>query len=216
MATVHQRGSPLTSGRILLWRTIPVLFISPILSSLVSGHDLAIYLPVVYGFLALVLVQYRNLCHEWSTWQEHIPKISEQDVIEWYSAKTVQSQASSDDESIVPLNSGSGAEAQQAMRLAVKSIRRGTAQTGFKDDLIDPVVSRIAKGMPFAEWLLKKEFPDGKAPQEFSPEWFNTLSEAFKKQQQLFRGLKEHNILILFRYARHDVCSYTLTNLRRF
>src|SRR4051794_11213470 len=29
MATMHQPESPLTSGRLVLWRTIPLLFLSP-------------------------------------------------------------------------------------------------------------------------------------------------------------------------------------------
>ena len=205
MATMHQRGSPLTSGRTVLWRTIPVLFISPILSSFVNGHDLKIYLPVTYGFLTLAIIQYRNLCHEWSTWQEKIPKLSEQDVLDWYSHREKQARSASDDESTSPLDSSTAAQAQLAFRSAVASCRRKAGPTVFGGERVDSVVARISKGMPYVDWLLLKEFPESDPPEAFTPEWFNTLGEAVKKQQQLFRGLKEHSIMILFRHARYDV-----------
>ena len=96
MATMHQPGSPLRSGRLILWRTLPFLFISPLLSSFVNGHDLKIYLPVSFTFLILVLVQYRSICMEWSSWMDNIPDISEQDIANWYNSRFSKTETSSD------------------------------------------------------------------------------------------------------------------------
>lgn len=66
MATMHQQDSPLTSGRTVVWRNIPILLLSPLISSFVNGHDLEIYIPILYTFLLSLIYQYRKLCHEWS------------------------------------------------------------------------------------------------------------------------------------------------------
>ena len=193
MATMHQRNSPLTSGRTILWRTIPLLLVSPILSSFVNGHDLEIYLPVTYAFLFLALYQYRRLCHEWSGWMNNIPKTSEQEVVKWHKAN------------LPPTDDAEGAkqtdkDAQEALRKAVESHRRGIK--GYQNDSL---VTRVANGMPYVDWLFKKTVPNGKIPEAFSASWFTQLGESVKQQRQLSRGLKEHNILLLFRFARYDL-----------
>jgi hypothetical protein len=67
------------------------------------------------------------------------------------------------------------------------------------------MVMRVAKAMPYIDWLMVKEFPKGDLPPAFSAAWFNSLGEAKKKQMQVSRGLKEHNVLMLFRVARYDI-----------
>jgi hypothetical protein len=202
MSTMHQRKSPITSGRTILWRTIPLLLLSPILSSLVNGHDLEIYLPVTYAFLFLVLYQYRQLCHEWSGWMQNIPKISEKEVLEWYKGKFAQE---TDDEGGADSDGSAkqhqDKDAQEALRRAIfsyqRAVKSGTAKDAF--------VARVAEGMPYVEWLFKKTCPNGDAPDAFSASWFTQLGESCKQQKQLARGLKEHNILMLFRFAKYDL-----------
>lgn len=195
MATMHQHQSPITSGRTVLWRTIPFLLISPVLSSLVNGYDIAIYLPVTYTFLVLTLFQYRRLCHEWSGWLQNIPKFAEKDVVEWYSAKL--GPQSSDDERA----ESQGKVAQEAFREAVAAYNRGRRSSGDHGAF----VGSVARGMPYVDWLFKKVCPNGEIPDAFSTSWFTQLGEATKQQQQLSRGLKEHNGLMLFRAARYDM-----------
>jgi hypothetical protein len=203
---MHQRGSPLTSGRTILWRTIPILFLSPIISTLVSGSDLQIYLPVSYGFLLVLLFQYRQLCHEWSTWTSKIPTITMDDILNWYTTKV---EPQSDSTSAVSVDrESSSAEAVkkaalQAFLASVEAHRRGL----FGSSSIrvpDPVVSRVAKGMPYVEWLLQKDTSREKA-EPFSVSWFAQLNQALKDQKQMAQGLKEHSIFMLFRYARYDI-----------
>src|SRR5215469_8217299 len=109
---MHHKDCPMTSGRFVLWRTIPFLAISPILSSLINGHDLIIYLAVLYGFLLLLLFQYRNLSHEWSTWIDKVPHIKENDITRWYRNQLdMDSDSSSDEKEKIAGESKSNAEA---------------------------------------------------------------------------------------------------------
>lgn len=202
MATMHQRGSPLTSGRTVLWRTIPGLLLSPIISSFVNGHDLKIYLPVASTVILLLLYQYRQLCNEWADWMKNIPEITDKDVLEWYKS-TPESRPG--DEDIKEKADNQSKIAQEALRTALATYprRRGEAMSSGLTN--DEFVDRVAKGMPYIEWLFTKTNPNGNAPDLFSSAWYTQLGEAKKQQQQISRGLKEHNTMMLFRNARYDI-----------
>lgn len=216
MATMHQQDSPLTSGRTVLWRTIPVFFLSPLLSTFLPGHDLQIYLPVSYGFLFLILVQYRGLCHEWSTWMDKIPRISEKDILGWYNTK-LEAQASN-----INIDGGAkgGAKAKAVEDNVTPEVKRKLALLAFRKEVevfnhgvfgfgatsqVDALVARVAKGMPYLDWLLKKDDPARPRAETLSPGWFGQVNQALKTQEQMSQGLKEHNIFFLFRYARFDI-----------
>ncbi|POR39127.1 Uncharacterized protein TPAR_00687 [Tolypocladium paradoxum] len=201
MATMHQRGSPITSGRTVLWRTIPVLLLSPIISSFVNGHDLEIYLPVASTSILLLLYRYRQLCHEWTGWMKNIPEIADKDVLNWY-LSTPESQTSDQD---MEKSDNQSKIAQEALRTALASYTQRSREAVSSGLMNDEFVGRVARGMPYIDWLFKKTNPDGNVPDLFSSAWYTQLGEAKKQQQQISRGLKEHNIMMLFRNARYDL-----------
>ena len=203
---MHHSGSPLTSGRTILWRTIPVLFLSPIISTFISGHDLLIYLPVSYGFLFLLLIQYRWLCHEWSSWTHKIPNITEDDIVSWHTSKLdVTEDVTDDNGESRPTAAPELVKkaAIEALRLSVQAFNKDLFQGSLRSS--DQLVSRVAMGMPYIEWLLKKNAETAEKAEPFSLPWFAQLNQGIKSQQQMSQGLKEHNIFMLFRYARFDV-----------
>lgn len=215
MATMHQHGTPLTSGRTVLWRTLPLLFISPIVSTYLNGHDLEIYLSVGFGFLILLLIQYRSLCHEWINWLDNVPKFTEKDILTWYTTR-LEKQQSSGNQSSSSTSSVSDSLSENPdnfKKLALQAFRETITQgsTNFghlKNTVItpDPLIRRIVKGLPYILWLMKKDATEDNQPAEmFSVAWFSQLSQALKRQQQMAQGLKEHSIFMLFRYGKLDI-----------
>lgn len=203
---MHHSGSPLTSGRTVLWRTIPVLFLSPVISTFISGHDLLIYLPVSYGFLFLLLIQYRWLCHEWSSWIHKIPGITEDEIVSWYTSKLGAMDDGSDDNAESQTTTAPDlikTAAVDAFGRSVHAYNKEVFQGALRPS--DPLVSRVAAGMPYIEWLLQKNADTAEETKPFSLSWFSQLSQGMKNQQQMSQGLKEHNIFILFRHARFDI-----------
>jgi hypothetical protein len=199
MSTMHRQGSPLTSGRVVLWRTIPLLAVSPLVSTFVVGYDLAIYLNVTVLFVLLLLIQYRTLCTEWSTWMSRVPKFTERDVTAWYEKKINRTQEK-------------GEEASQALKEAAQKALRndvdafnGKSLKFFRRRGQDSFVANAAKGLPLAQWILEKGSDGAKLPDSFSNTWFVQLDLGVKTQQQMVRGLKEHSAFFLFRYAKYDV-----------
>lgn len=220
MATMHQRGSPLTSGRTVLWRTIPLFFLSPLISTFSPNHDLQIYLPVTYGFLVLILIQYRGLCHEWSTWMTKIPRISEKDIMSWYNAKLEAEAAQGTSGTAMDQDGKTLTRAKTAAEDVTPEMKRKMALLTFRQKVeqfnhgvfgfgstshADATVARVAKGMPYLDWLLKKDDPARPRADTLTPAWFGQVNQAMKTQEQMAQGLKDHNIFFLFRYARFDI-----------
>ncbi|KAK4162961.1 family 4 putative glycosyltransferase [Cladorrhinum sp. PSN259] len=216
MATMHQHGTPLTSGRSVLWRTMPVLFISPVVSTYVNGHDLKIYLAVGYGFLTLLLIQYRSLCHEWINWTDNIAKFTEDDIVKWYSTRLEKERESTE------ISSSSRSSDDGAANETPQDELKKAALQAFRSSVVynstnistftqavrvsDPLVRRVVKSLPYIEWLLKKDVGESTQPEDmFSVAWFSQFSQSLKRQQQMAQGLKEHNIFMLFRYSRYDI-----------
>jgi hypothetical protein len=209
LATMHRKRAPLTSGRTVLWRTIPLLFISPIASTFAPGHDLAIYLSVLYAFIFVLLYQYRQLCHEWSvaTWTSKVPVLSTDEVTAWY--QTTQLKGSEETKS--ELNGESlDKAAAAAFQAAVEAFTR--KNRGRISDDEDTLVAEAAIGLPFALWLLEKESPSPSKKtttkhdtEMFSKVWLAKVAQAMKNAQQLARGLKEHSVFVLYRYSKYDV-----------
>lgn len=188
MATMHQHGSPLLSGRTVIWRTVPLLFAGPIITTFVREHDLLIYLLTGYIFLIALLWQYRWLCRTWSSWIQLIPKVSEKEIKEWQKKRAGTKEVDSDT---------ACEEFYQAIQQYNNTpFKRFRAQR-------DPLVARTAMGLPYAFWLLKKE--GSTPPKPFSAAWFPKMKTVLDSHQQLIRGLKGHSIFFLFRLGRQEI-----------
>lgn len=202
MSTMHLHEAPLTSGRKVILQTLPILLFSPLISTFVNGHDLEIYLPVMYIFLFVILLRYRRLCHEWSNWMENVPKFTQKDIFEWYSMKST----SGNPEEESGQDSGKEIDGEMARVAFVSAVTAHTRHTQDAKALrSDPLIRRVSEGMPYIDWLLKKTSPSAVSEPKFTTAWFTQLAEATNQQQQLRRGLKEHNVFILFRLARYDI-----------
>ncbi|SPJ88071.1 uncharacterized protein FTOL_12540 [Fusarium torulosum] len=202
MSTMHLHESPLTSGRKVILQTLPILLLSPLISTFVNGHDLEIYLLIMYTFLLIVLWRYRRLCQEWSGWMDNIPEFTSKDVSEWYSMRAVDEKKVSNGDSEKTSDSEMS---QKAFTAAVTAYIRHTQEAKVSGFMSDPLVRRVSEGMSFIEWLVKKTSAGKAPPPKFTTAWFTQLDEAINQQQQLRRGLKQHNSFILFRLARHDI-----------
>src|SRR5262249_27235036 len=69
----------------------------------------------------------------------------------------------------------------------------------------DPLVAKAAVGLPYAQWLLKKGDGSSTTSEPFTKTWLVELDLELKRHEQLVRGLKEHNIFILWRYGKWDL-----------
>lgn len=196
LATMHRDGSPLPSGRTVLMKSLPILLISPVLSTFVHGHDFLIYIVVIYIFLFVLYFNYRQLVTEWSQFHTKIKTIDDKQVLAWYRS----SFALDDDFEDFEL-------ARQSLEQAVQRARR--PNTGFPLSKRAPVadlITQLAPGLEYSRWLLKKDIgPGASVPAPYSSAWNNSLKVSLNTYQLFLRGLKEHSAFLQFRYAKNDI-----------
>jgi len=191
-----------------MWKCLTILFISPILTSFINGHDLLIYLLVIYTFVVVLLITLRNLCQEWTNWPSKIPSIKEKDMITWYLARFAEGEAPE----ILSNSAILAAKARAALRYEVGKYNARWSLWPMGKNKEDPFVEKMAVGHKFAMWLLKKETGD-ELPEMYSTTWFVQLELATANQRQLVKGLKEHSPFITYRYSKYDVSSCWLLEL---
>lgn len=196
-ATMHRADSPLPSGRISMWKCIPILFISPIVTSFVRSYDLLIYLIVVYAFTFSLFWEFRRLCHAWTNWHLKVPSpLKENDLLKWF--KDLKPESKELDSIAL------AAAARSALFDALDQDNKGQA-AWFKKPPRDAFAAKINDGLPESLFLLKKECAGTEMPEMFTTTWFVQLELALNNQRQLMRGLREHSAFINYRYSRYDI-----------
>ncbi|KAI7265048.1 glycosyltransferase family 4 protein [Hortaea werneckii] len=198
-ATMHRSGSPLPSGRSAMWKCLPILMISPILTVFVRGWDLLIYLLVVYTFTGCLLISFRRLCHEWTDWHIKVPNFKEKDLLAWY-RKHASVYSDADATTLAGM-------ARCVLQQEIDEVQRQKRSWAFwnRSNDTDPFVMKMANGMKFADFLLRKDASAGEPPELFTTTWFVQLELALDNQRQSMRGLKEHSSFINYRYSRYDL-----------
>lgn len=205
---MHRPDSFLSSGRVEMWKFIPFLFISPVLTVFVSHWDLPIYLSVIYGFTFAILTAFRRLCHEWTTWHLRIPSVTEKDMIQWF-RKRCPDQHDTDDAILATA-------ARVALTAAVYQIENQEPFWSLWNRRIqvDEFAGPIADNRRVIEYLLATHSGGSETPELFSSTWFVQFELALNNKKQMMRGLKEHSAFIHYRYSRYDVSGLATTKLK--
>lgn len=205
MTTMHRDGAPFKSGRTALAQSMLITLASPIITTFVNGHDVLIYLLILYTFLTVLLFNYSRLCLEWSSWPEKIPIVKEQDIIKWYSERVGEDNQDIEKSSLLPevkekMESKEGLAEAASAKLA-SLLNSKNPKLIAKDDFL----KKIAIGHPYVVWLLEKESNGQPLPAPYTSTWLVQTKLALTNQQQLNRGLKEHSPFLLFRNAKYDL-----------
>jgi hypothetical protein len=194
---MHRSDSCLPSGRIEMWKLVPILFISPILTTFVPHWDLPIYLLVIYAFTFAILSAFRRLCHEWTDWHLKLPVLTETKMVQWFQ-KRFPDQREKDDATIVT----AARVALAAEVCKIEDQKRWWTRKTHIDEFAGP----IAHNLPLMNFLLSAHSGgSGTPPELFSSTWFVQYELALNNNRQLMRGLKEHSAFIHYRYSRYDV-----------
>ncbi|KAI7152996.1 glycosyltransferase family 4 protein [Hortaea werneckii] len=174
---------------------------------LVQRFSAAMMLTSVVAFAGFIAfgVQYSwfaglmRLCHEWTDWHIKVPNFKEKDLLAWY-----RKHASVDsDADATSLASAARCVLQQEINRVQRQKRSWALWNRSKDT--DTFVMKMANGMNYADFLLRKDASAGEPPELFTTTWFVQLELALDNQRQLMRGLKEHSSFINYRYSRYDL-----------
>lgn len=118
---------------------IPILFISPITTILVGGHDSAIYLMVLYVFVSLLLLGTRYIGSKWITWYQNIAIVDDITLREWY----IQRKSARNDTSVERISEPALLKA--AREDLLNEVLRAKSRFLQSKTTDDPLVSKLAK-----------------------------------------------------------------------
>jgi hypothetical protein len=178
---------------------VPFLFISPIITIWIPGHDIFIYLSVIYTFLFLLVLGVRYTGSRWTTWYLTIEKIGDPALRDWY----VKTYERGDERALAGLTEPAALKlAREAMMRDVKA-----ARSRFGRKTTDPVVLSMAKSYDATVFLLEwySSYSGTPLPIPFSSTWNMQTKVALQTLKQLQTGIRLHNAFIHWRQAGDEV-----------
>lgn len=86
LSTYQIPGSTFLNGRAIILWLVPILAISPIVTTWVPGYDVIIYLATLHVFVFGLLLGSRHIGSKWVTWYNSIKILDDKDVKAWYTS----------------------------------------------------------------------------------------------------------------------------------
>ncbi|KAJ5908940.1 hypothetical protein N7495_001622 [Penicillium taxi] len=197
LAIYQMPGFDFQSGRTVIICSIPILFISPILTLWV-GHDSVIYLCCVGVFLTSLLLGARRVISQWNTWYLNIPTVTDGEVTNWY----VQRQQSPSADLLKELSS-STLPRKTLVEMVTKERKRPFWSKATKDPFVAKLADRYSATMFLLVWYCR--YSRTVMPLAYSPTWNLQLKAAVDTMGDMQKGLKMHNAFLHWRHTGSDV-----------
>ncbi|KAJ9092274.1 hypothetical protein QFC21_006916 [Naganishia friedmannii] len=194
-------GFAFQSGRTVIITCVPILFLSPILT-LWIGHDIVVYLCVLYGFLTALLFGMRRIVSQWASWYLNIPFVSDTEIVTWYTKKEESAQVVKD------LPQGTDLAATPFPRIALtaevlKEYNRKPWAKPTNDDFVRRLSTGHEATLLLMDWYSR--YTRTTMPYKFSPTWNLQCKAAADTLKDMQKGLKLHNAFVHWRQGSDEV-----------
>lgn len=180
---------------------MPILLLAPLITHWVQGHDIVIYLTVLYGFVTMLLFGARRIMSQWCTWFLKVPTATDDDVLKWY----INNKAGGDSGCF------SGMTDPAALRLAretlLKEMLKEHTRPFWRKSNADDLIRKLAKGYPATRFLFDWycRHSNTNLPYPFSSTWNIQAKVALQTLQNAQKGIRLHNGFIHWRYYCDEV-----------
>ncbi|KAJ9112226.1 hypothetical protein QFC22_006310 [Naganishia vaughanmartiniae] len=194
-------GFAFHSGRTVIITCVPILFLSPILT-LWIGHDIVVYLCVMYGFLTALLLGMRRTVSQWGSWYLDIPFVSDTEIVTWYKTKQESAQVIND------MSQGTDLAATPFPRIlltaaVLEEYNRKPWTRRTDDDFVEKLSTGHEATVLLMDWY--SQFSNTAMPYMFSPTWNLQCKAATDTLKDMQKGLKLHNAFLHWRHASDEV-----------
>ncbi|OCL10264.1 glycosyltransferase family 4 protein [Glonium stellatum] len=232
LSTYQFPGSSFLNGRVVIICVIPTLIISPVLTLMVTGHDVIIYLSVLYLFVTLLILGTRHVGSQWVTWYNNIKTLDDAAVKAWYvrtneqggntsqvhHTKTRRSSKASNSALItsIPItlekpDAFVGLSEPAILALCrtslygavIKERNRRFWQKKTSDALVRELATCWDSTIFLLDWYCR--LTDVKRPIPYSSTWNLETQVALDSMQQAQKGIRLHNSFIHWRNAGDEI-----------
>ena len=200
LASFSYPGSSFLSGRKVILVCIPILFISPIVTTF-TGHDLAIYIVVIYVFIGTLLFGLRRLASKWVTWYQDLRRTDDTEIRKWY----ISTHGNNDEK--VFGNLSDPAVLKLSREALLKAVSTETAKGMFGKPTTDKLVLELAKDWEATNFLLDWycRYGDVPRPIPFSSSWNIQTKVALDTLRNGQKGVRLHNAFIHWRQSNKEI-----------
>ncbi|KAJ5357846.1 hypothetical protein N7541_005004 [Penicillium brevicompactum] len=200
LASFSYPGSTFLSGRKSIIYCIPILFLSPIITTW-AGNDSAIYLAVIYVFIGVLLLCLRNVTSKWVTWYQNVRRTDDTEIRKWY----ITAHGNDDEKVFAGLSDPAALKlAREALsKEVVTEVNRGMFSRASKDKLVVEL-SRDWESTNFLlDWYCR--YADVPRPIAFSSGWNIQTKVALDTLRNSQKGLRLHNAFVHWRQSSKEI-----------
>ncbi|EPS26705.1 putative polysialyltransferase [Penicillium oxalicum 114-2] len=200
LASFSYPGSSFLSGRKPIIYCIPVLFLSPIITTF-TGSDSAVYLAVIYVFNGLLLLSLRSTLSKWVTWYQSIRRTDDTEVRKWYI-----SVHGNNNEKVFGTMSEPAA-LKLARDALLNDIMAEKNRRMFTKPTTDQLVKELVRDWESTNFLLDWycRYADVPRPIPFSSGWNIQTKVALDVLRNSQKGLRLHNAFVHWRQSSKEI-----------
>ncbi|KAE8386581.1 hypothetical protein BDV23DRAFT_140948 [Aspergillus alliaceus] len=200
LASFSYPGTAFLSGRKVIFSCIPILFISPIITTW-SGHDSAIYIAVMYVFIGFLLLGLRSVASKWVTWYQNIRRTDDTEIRKWYIATY-----GNDDEKVFG-NLSDPAVLKLSRDALLKDVLAEKSRSFLSKPTTDTLVRELARDWDSTNFLLDWycRYADVPRPIPFSSSWNIQTKVGLDVLRNSQKGIRLHNAFIHWRQSSQEI-----------
>ncbi|QDS70762.1 hypothetical protein FKW77_003684 [Venturia effusa] len=197
-------GSTFLNGRNIIIAVVPILLLSPVVTSWLpkqSTQITIVYLVILYAFIGLLFTGLRWIGSRWVTWLSKVHVIDDATVKEWY----IRTQAGGRKDAYEGMTDPAALSlARTCLSNAVEKERH---RRFWQRSKADPLVLRLAGCWEATIFLLNWycRLSDVKRPMPYTSTWNIEVRVAFDSMMQNQKGIRLHNSFIHWRNAGDEV-----------
>ncbi|PYH93800.1 glycosyl transferase [Aspergillus ellipticus CBS 707.79] len=200
LASFSYPGSTFLSGRKIIFACVPILFISPIVTTF-TGHDSAIYLAVIYVFIITLLFGLRSVASKWVTWYQSLRRTDDTEIRKWY----VATHGNNDEKVFGSLSDP--AVLKLSREALLKDVLAEKQRGFFTRPTNDTLVLELAKDWDATNFLLDWycRYADVPRPIPFSSSWNIQTKVGLDVLRSSQKGIRLHNAFIQWRQSSREI-----------
>ncbi|KAJ5632892.1 Glycosyl transferasefamily 1 [Penicillium lividum] len=200
LASFSYPGSTFLSGRKAIFMCIPILFLSPIITTFV-GNDSAVYIAVLYLCIGVLLLCLRSTTSKWMTWYQSIRRTDDNEIRKWYIAIY-----GNNIEKVLSNMPDPG-----ALKLAREALLRDVMSERSRKIVSQPTTDQFVKELArdwestnfLLDWYCR--YADVPKPIPFSSSWNIQTKVGLETLRSSQKGLRLHNAFIHWRQSSNDI-----------
>lgn len=200
LASFSYPGSTFLSGRKAIIFCIPILFLSPIITTF-TGNDSAIYLAVIYVFIGVLLLSLRSTTAKWVTWYQSLRRTDDTEIRKWYIS------AHGNDDEKVFASMSDPAALKLAREALLSDVMAEKSRRFYSKPTTDKLVKELAQDWESTNFLLDWycRYADVPRPIPFSSGWNIQTKVALDTLRSSQKGLKLHNAFVHWRQSSKEI-----------